>query len=233
MLENQEIKFKAVNKGIGFYQETPKAPSIFTPKDEDHLFSSGAGSLFQGLDSSSSKFYEELTQRLEEPVLESLMHRPPAELAPLEQKSPKEKSLNKKAKNFFENFDKDSPLNRFCLPPKEVIQLDFSFSLGLYLLALVLIGIFFQAKWVPSLLQAGILFGGFHQLYVVVCRSILGWTLGEERYNLCWNSRSPWKFFLRGIFISATGFILIPIFSALSRRDLLKEYTGLYLKYNI
>jgi hypothetical protein len=73
-------------------------------------------------------------------------------------------------------------------------------------------------------------------LYVLAARSFVGATLGEWSYEIRVGEqamRSRWFYPLlvvwRGVLVTATGFILLPIVSLIAGRDVLKYVTGLGL----
>ncbi len=231
MNEFEDILFKAVHTGVGFYQDAPKSSSYYEDKDEDHLLSSNSADLFHDLDQSSPQFYEQLTERLERPILDSFQ-KPKKYSDPVKQQTPViGKTQNKHEVRILR--DEKSPLNAINLPPWQVMKVDFAFTCGLYLIAWAMVGALFNAQAVPSPFLMIYGFGLFHQLYTIICRSIIGGTLGEERYNLMWEEGSALRFTLRGLIIVLTGFIAIPLLSALFKRDLLKDYTQIRLQYNI
>ena len=120
-----------------------------------------------------------------------------------------------------------------AFPPWQVIKLDLTFTCGLYLTAWAVIGAFFNIQAVPSLFLMVYGFGLFHQIYTIICRSSIGATLGEERFNLVWEEGSALRFTLRGLIVTLTGFISLPLLSALFKRDFLEDYTQMRLQYNI
>ena len=222
MSEFEDIPFKTVHTGVGFYQDIPRASSYYEGKDEDQLLSSSSSALFHGLDPSSPQFYEQLTQRLERPILDSFQ-KPKKYSGSVKQQIPAlEKPQNKHEVRVLR--DEKSPLNILSLPPWQVIKVDFAFTCGLYLTSWAVIGAFFNIPSIPSLFLMVYGFGLFHQLYTMICRSFIGATLGEERFNLTWEEGSPLRFILRGLIIVLTGFISLPLLSALFKRDLLEDY---------
>ena len=233
MGEFEDISFKAVHTGVGFYQDAPKSSSYYEEKDEDRLLSSCSADLFHGLDKSSPQFYEQLTERLERPILDSFENQKNRPAPAQRQTQVLEKKKLQKKNEVHVLSDEKSPLNSIKLPPWKVLKVDFSFTCGLYLMGWTLTGAFFNAQAMPSLLLMCCGFGLFHQLYTIICRSLMGCTLGEERYNLTWKDGSALRFTLRGLMIIFTGFISIPLLSAFSKRDLLKDYTQTQLQYNI
>lgn len=230
MSEFKDISFKAVHTGVGFYQDIPKSSSYYEEKDEDRLLSSSSAELFHGLNKSSPQFYEQLTERLERPILDSFKQK--KQPAPIQKNIHTPKETQKKHEVHILS-DEKSPLNVIQLPPWPVLKVDFSFTCGLYLIGLALTGAFFNAQAIPSPLMICCGFGLFHQLYTIICRSIMGCTLGEERYNLVWKNKSTLRFTLRGLMIIFTGFISLPLLSALFKRDLLEDYTRTRLQYSI
>ena len=231
MREFEDISFKAVHTGVGFYQDLPKSSSYYEEKDEDRLLSSYSSELFHGLDTSSPQFYEQLTERLERPILDSFK-KPKKHPAPIQQQIYVPEKIQKKNEVRILS-DEKSPLNAIKLAPWQVLKVDFSFTCGLYLMGWAMTGAFFNAQVMPSLLLMCYGFGLFHQLYTMICRSVMGCTLGEERYNLMWKNGSAVRFTLRGLIIILTGFVSIPLLSALFKRDLLEDYTQTRLQYNI
>ena len=231
MSELEDISFKTVHTGVGFYQDVPKSSSYYEEKDEDRLLSSHSDELFHGLNTSSPQFYKQLTERLEHPILDSF--KPGKKKStPIQQQLPSPKTRQKKHEVRILS-DEKSPLNAIKLPSWEVLKVDFSFTCGLYLIGWALIGAFFNVQAVPSLLVMCSGFALFHQLYTIICRSLMGCTLGEERYNLIWKNGSTLRFILRGLIIIFTGFISLPLLSALFKRDLLEDYTQTQLQYSI
>ena len=233
MSEFEDISFKAVHTGVGFYQDIPKSSSYYEDKDDDHLLSSYSAELFHGLDKSSPQFYEQLTERLERPILDSFKKPKKHTNSVQPQTYEIEKEKNKKKYEVRILSDEKSPLNIIKLPPWQVMKMDFAFTCGLYLIGWVMVGAFFNAQAVPSPLLMFCGFCLFHQLYTMICRSLIGCTLGEERYNLIWENGSAIRFTLRGLVLILTGFISIPLLSALFKRDLLEDYTHTRLQYNI
>lgn len=231
MNEFENTSFKIVHRGVGFYQDAPKSSSYYEEKDEDRLLSSKSADLFYGLDQSSPEFYEQLTQRLENPILDSFKKQKTYS-GPI-QKQIHEKTEKIKKTEVRILSDEKSPLNTFNLPPWQVIKVDFAFTCGLYLIGWAMAGALFSAQVVPAPFLMIYGFGLFHQLYTVICRSLIGGTLGEEKYNLMWKDGSALRFTLRAVIIVFTGFISIPILSALFKRDLLEDYTQIRLQYSI
>lgn len=223
-----KIQFKAINNGIGFYQDIPQSKSFYRKDDEHQLLPD----IFHGLDPSPD-LYNQLIQRLEDPILESLNQTLEDSSSVVPKKAPPPYNLSSRKKSDFSEFKQESPLNKKMFLPSIALKIDFLFSIGLYLFTWVMIGVLFSSAVVPPLLFIALSFGLFHQLYVVICRSLIGCTLGEERCNISWSTRSPLYFILRGFLVSLTGFILIPICSALLGRDLLEDYTGIHPQYNI
>ena len=227
----EDISFKTVHTGVGFYQDVPTSSSYYEEKDEDRLLSSHSAEIFHDLDTSSPQFYKQLTERLEHPILDSFQ---PSQKksTPIQQQIYSPETTQKKHE-IRTLSDEKSPLNAVKLPSWEVLKVDFSFTCGLYLIGCALIGAFFNVQAVPSLLLMCFGFALFHQIYTIICRSLMGCTLGEERYNLVWKNGSAFRFILRGLLITFTGFISLPLLSALFRRDLLKDYTQTQLQYSI
>ena len=214
------IQFKALNEGIGFHQEEEPETDPFASVD-----------LFHNLDSADPQLYEKLMERLEDPILESFneMFEEPSKKA-LPQEKKQAPVLKKQESKVWE---KASPLGKNMLLPSSALKLDLAFSLGLYLMACVSFGLLFSTKALPSIFLMIFGFGLLHQIYLAVCRSLIGSSLGEERCNIGWNGGSPIHFLLRGILLSLTGFVFIPFVSALIGRDVLEDLTGLYPQYNI
>lgn len=231
MSEFEDISFKTVHTGVGFYQDVPKSSSYYEEKDEDRLLSSHSAEIFHGLNTSSPQFYKQLTERLEHPILDSF--KPSRKKStPIQQQIHSPETPQKKHEIRILS-DEKSPLNAVKLPSWDVLKVDFSFTCGLYLIGWALIGAFFNVQAVPSLLMIGCGFALFYQLYTIICRSLMGCTLGEERYNLIWENGSALRFILRGLIITFTGFISLPLLSALLRRDLLEDYTQIRLQYSV
>ena len=232
MNEFEDISFKAIHTGVGFYQDIPKSSSYYEDKDEDCLLSSSSAELFHDLDKSSPQFYEQLTERLERPILDSFKNQKKS--APTQQQThAMEKETIQKKHEVRILSDEKSPLNIIKLPPWRVLKVDFAFTCGLYLIGWAMVGALFNAQAVPSPLLMFYGFCLFHQLYTMACRSLIGCTLGEERHNLVWENGSAVRFTLRGLILILTGFVSIPLLSALFRRDLLEDYTQIRLQYNI
>ena len=227
---NPDPTFKAIGDGIGFYEERP--PGAYDEDPESSLFSSNEA-LFEGLDQ-SPKLYDQLLERLEDPVLKSfhkMMEAPHPKPA-----SSTENILNPKERKRVQApspFEERSALGKRMLPVSGVWKLDLCFSLGLSLLTCIAIGLFFGSPALPPLFICTFVFGLFHQAYLMISRSFMGCSLGEERYNISWNKKSPLLFIARGLLICLTGFILIPICSAVLKKDILGELTGLQPLYNI
>ena len=233
MNEFEDISFKAVDAGAGFYQETPKAASFYEDKDEDRLLSSNSVELFHGLDPASPQFYEQLTQRLERPILDSFQKQKRKKHSnPGRQRTPVLEKIQAQREVRILREEK-SPLNSINLPPWPVMKVDFAFTGGLYSIALAGIGVFFNIQTLPSPFLMAYGFGLFHQLYTIICRSLIGSTLGEEKYNMIWEEGSALRFILRGLIVILTGFITLPLLSALFKRDLLEDCTQIRLQYNI
>jgi len=231
MNEFEDISFKAVHTGVGFYRDIPKSSSYYENKDEDRLLSSNSAELFHNLDISSPQFYEQLTERLERPILESFK-KPKTYTGSVQPQTDRIKEKKKKHEVHILR-EETSPLNKIKLPPWQVVKVDFAFTCGLYLIGWAMVGALFNAQALPSPLLMLYGFCLFHQLYTMICRSFIGCTLGEERCNLTWENGSTLRFMLRGFIIILTGFISIPLLSALFKRDLLEDYTQARLQYNI
>ena len=252
MIEQKPIEFQAIDKGAGFHDNCPRPPSFYKEKDihEDHLLAQDT--VFKSL-GESKDFYDQLIKNLEDPILESfdqVFDRSAVDSTqklfmdsvskttskqPLDEKSlyPIHPLPPMPQKSSLKEWDKISPLNRHKFFPFSVIKWDFAFSIGLYFLTLVAVGVVFSTPALPSVFFLTFLFGIFHQVYTALFRSLMGCTLGEERYNISWNIRSPALFCLRGLLVALTGFIFIPICSALFKRDLLEDCTGIRPQYNI
>ncbi|MDE0151552.1 MAG: hypothetical protein OXK80_03505 [Bdellovibrionales bacterium] len=232
MNEFEDISFKAVHTGVGFYQDIPKSSSYYEDKDEDCLLSASSTEIFHGLDKSSPQFYEQLTERLEQPILDSFK-KPKEHISSVQPQTHKLKKETQKKHEVRILSDETSPLNKRQLPPWQVMKVDFAFTCGLYLIGWAMVGALFNAKAIPSPLLMFYGFCLFHQLYTTTCRSLIGCTLGEERCNMTWENGSALRFTLRGIILTLTGFVSIPLLSALFKRDLLEDYTQTRLQYNI
>ena len=232
MSEFNPINFEPVHKGVGYYSDLPPS-SYYDVQDEDQLLSTSMTDVFKNTDFKSLN-YDELVEHLERPILDDFKNQkhltPYLKPAVLKPEVSSEKESQEEVQMFV---DQNIAVNSIGLPEWNVLKLDYSFSLGLYLLGGVMVSVLFGSPYISSLLFASVGFGLFHQIYLIVSRSILGASLGEERYNLAWRKASPWNFILRGLIVTLTGFVLIPFFSALLKRDLLKEYTGLQLEYNV
>jgi len=231
MNEFEDISFKAVHTGVGFYQDIPTS-SYYEDKDEDRLLSSYSMELFHNLDQSSPQFYEQLTERLERPILDSFKKQKKY-TTPVKPQIHNTGERKQKKHEVRLLRDEQLSLNSLKLPPWQVMKVDFAFTCGLYLTGWALVGALFNVQTVPSPL---LMFFGFclwHQLYTMICRAMIGCTLGEERSNLTWENGSVLRFILRGFIIILTGFISIPLLSALFKRDLLEDYTQTRLQYNI
>lgn len=232
MNEFEDISFKAVHTGVGFYQDIPKSSSYYEDKDEDCLLSANSAEIFHDLDKSSPQFYEQLTERLEQPILDSFK-KPKEHTSSVQPQTHKVKKETQKKHEVRILSDETSPLNKIQLPPWQVMKVDFAFTCGLYLIGWAMVGAFFNAKAIPSPLLMFYGFCLFHQLYTITCRSLIGCTLGEERCNMTWENGSALRFTLRGVILTLTGFVSIPLLSALFKRDLLEDYTQTRLQYNI
>ena len=219
MSELDRFKFKTLHKGVGHNCEVPSSSSYYDVYDEDRLLST----------SNVLSEYDDLIERLERPILDSLT--PSKVLAPqVKQKVKKEEPLEQV--QIFS--DQNIPVNSIGLPPWSVLRMDFSFSFGLYVIGVVTLSLLIGLPTTLSSLffvVAG--FGLFHQTYLVLSRSILKSSIGEDHCNLHWPQASTLSFILRGVILTFTGFVFIPFFSVLLKRDLLKEYTGLDLEYNV
>ncbi len=82
----------------------------------------------------------------------------------------------------------------------------------------------------------GVLFLAVMQMYVVICRSFFGRTLGEWTFDLQMGSDEqheksayPLRILWRSFLVLATGVFLLPLLSFLFRKDLLAPLTGLQL----
>ena len=234
MKGSEDFFLKPLDEGLGFYSEPPLS-SYYSSKEEDFLSSSEVQSLFLGLEEKSPEFYEKLTQRLEEPIISSF-EKPIKKQDSLNRNLKKNENVKiNKEKNKIQIFnDQESPLNILGLPELEVMKVDFAFTAGLYMIGWSSAGALFSLQVLPSVLTLLLGFGLFHQFYVFMCRSIIGSTLGEERYHLGWRGASILKFALRSLILSLTGFVFIPLFSALFKKNLMSDYCGnLYLDYSI
>ena len=107
------------------------------------------------------------------------------------------------------------------------------FTLGIYLLGGILSAVAFGIQQIPSLFFIILSYGVFHQIYLILCRSLMGCSLGEERYNISWNTKSVFHFLLRGFFCILTGFVFLPLSSMILRKDILSDCTDLHPQYNI
>ena len=226
---NELDSFKALHEGVGHNNsEAPSSSSYYDIYDEDQLLStSTTDTLSQQKDTPIE--YDTLIKRLERPILDSL--------TPSETQMPREKKKIKKEEPIEEVqifSEQNSAVNSMGIPSWKVLKMDFSFSLGLYLLSGVILSLLIG---LPSTLSSWFFvvmgYGAFHQAYLVLTRSILKSSVGEDYYNLHWPQSSASSIILRGLILTFTGFLLIPFFSALLKKDLLKEYTGLYLEYNV
>ena len=228
---NPDPAFKAIGHGIGFYEERP--PGAYDEDPESSLFSSNEA-LFEGLEKSPD-LYHQLLERLEDPVLKSFHQTMDKPHPP--QISREDPILNQTARRPAKTspppFEERSALGPRMLPVSGVWKLDLCFSFALSLLACVAVGLLFGSPVFPPLFICALSFGLFHQTYLILSRCLMGSTLGEERCNISWNKKSPLLFIARGLLICLTGFILIPICSALFKKDILGELTGLKPLYNI
>lgn len=82
----------------------------------------------------------------------------------------------------------------------------------------------------------GLLYLAVWQMYVVVARSFFGATLGEWTFDLqlgekeqISNTMYPAKVLMRSLAVMFTGFVLLPIVSLISRRDIASKVSGLQL----
>lgn len=224
-----EIRFEALNEGVGLTEPQSKMDSHYADLDEDLLITTYSKDIFFNLDLSGDN-YDQLIRRLEKPVLESLENQetfyPPRRKKVLNQPSLTQKKLV--TLNEQKNLSKEKDWH-----PLGVLLWDYGFSLGVFLIGAPLFAGLFQWSFSSSdFVLLGLSYGLFHQFYAILCRSLLGSTLGEERYNLGWNEASVLRFVARGILVIATGFILIPLLSLIFKKDLFREYTGLRLRYN-
>ena len=172
--------------------------------------------------------------RLEQPILDSFKSSDHQRmiLDPTTQTPTRSQSKKTPLKtNTIQTPQEDSPLNWFLLPSLTVFRVDFIFTCGMYLFGLVLFSAVFRVSLDWFWAFAG--FGIFYQTYLVICRSLMGATLGEERCNLGWRGFSVLRFIGRGLLVTLTGFILLPLLSILFRRNLLEDCTGLRLQYNM
>jgi hypothetical protein len=92
------------------------------------------------------------------------------------------------------------------------------------------------SREIAAQLSLGVLYLAVWQMYVVVARSFFGATLGEWTFDMQLGDKTqmaetlyPAKVLLRSFAIMLTGFILLPVLSLLSRRDLASKVSGLQL----
>ncbi len=234
MSELDNINFKALHKGVGYYSDLPPSSSYYDVYDEDQLLSTSTTDVLSSLNSQSLN-YDKLVERLERPILDGFKNQ--KNFTPNADSILRDDNIVTPLGNTQEKVqifsDTNSPVNFMGIPSFSVLKMDYSFSLGLYMLGGVMISLLFGLPTVSALFFILVGFGIFHQLYLVISRSILGASLGEEYYNLCWQHSSIVNFILRGVILTLTGFVLLPLFSVLLKRDLLKDYTGLQLEYNV
>ena len=237
MSESDQINFKLLHKGAGHYSDFPASSSYYDVYDEDQLLSTSTSDFLQNLNLQSLD-YNELVEHLERPILDGFKNQKNFSTNPESiLRDEKDLAPSKNSQEEVQIFiDHNSAVNFVGIPSWRVLKVDYSFSIGLYIIAGVMVSVLFSLPPASSLFFILAGFGLFHQTYLVISRSILGASLGEERYNLSWDQRgqsSPLNFILRGLILTLTGFVLIPLFSTLFKRDLLKEYTGLQLEYNV
>lgn len=82
----------------------------------------------------------------------------------------------------------------------------------------------------------GVMYVAVMQMYVVICRSFFGATLGEWTFDLQVGQDTeqkqetyPLKVAFRSILITMTGLVLLPLISALLRRDIAGQLSGVKL----
>lgn len=238
MKEPIDISFKALNSGVGFSSSAPKSFSYYEKSSTELALDSE--DIFENL-LESPEFYDQLEKRLETPVLESLspqktyfktksaLQEDKQELS--QRESQDQLNFPRSASKFVQEIE--SPLNTLFIPPFLVLKVDIAFTLGLYMLGGVLSAAAFGIQNTPSWIFLLLGYGIFHQLYLVICRSVMGCSLGEERCNISWNIKTPIYFILRGLLSIFTGFVFLPLLSIIFRKDLLEDCTGLHLEYNI
>ena len=235
MKEPIDISFKAINSGVGFSSSVPKSFSYYEKSSTELALDSE--DVFENL-LDSPDFYDQLEKRLEKPILDSLSpkKKPHFKTTPstLQKQTDKPEDSPYLSLTSTESFqEQESPLNVFFMPPFSALRIDLTFTLGLYMLGGVLSAVLFGISNMPSWVFILLGYGVFHQIYLIVCRSLMRCSLGEERCNIGWNTKSFLPFVLRGLISIFTGFVLLPICSVLFRKDLLEECTGLRLRYNI
>ena len=232
MKEPIDISFKPIHEGVGFSSEPPRSFSYYEKNEEDLASKDVFNDLVD-----SPKFYDQLLERLENPILESvhpsenLQHKDrlqkPSDIPP-------KKNMDSISKENSEwSYADESPLNSLFLLPWSVLRLDMMFTLGIYLLGGILSVVAFGIQQIPSLFFIILSYGVFHQIYLILCRSLMGCSLGEERYNIRWNTKSVFHFLLRGFFCILTGFVFLPLSSMILRKDILSDCTDLRPQYNI
>lgn len=226
-----EISFKALNRGLGLYNSEIRNSSYYENKDEARLSSSYSQDVFFNLDLSGDN-YDQLLNRLEQPVLDSLEGHASFQ-TPLRKKITSPMAVPIIKQQAQRSLKEDQALGLRQLPPLGVLFIDYSFSIGLFLLSIPVLSYLFNFIAPPSIFLSIIAYNIFHQIYVTLCRSFSGCTLGEQRYNLGWSYSSVPRFFIRSLLIMCTGFISIPILSAIFKKDLFEICTGLKLRYNI
>jgi len=228
--DQEELEFQAVNSGVGFSSALVDTGFSYYEKKEENL---SQPDIFDQL-SQSPDFYDELKNRLEEPLLSSVNEKGDYKNNFTPQKQTSTEKVKPSFKSSLETYSEiHSPLNSFCLPSFEVLKVDFMFTFGLFMLGGVLTSLVFGIYQVPPLFLTLFLYGVFYQLYVACMRSFIGYTLGEERCNIGWNQRSSLRFIARSLLFILTGFIVIPLFSMIFKKDLFEDLTGLKLRYNI
>lgn len=100
-----------------------------------------------------------------------------------------------------------------------------------------LVGMLTNAKTdVPTQIHLALLFLAVMQMYMLVSRAFFGASLGEWAFDLQLgrgDQHKKWTYPLqivwRTLLITATGMVILPLLSLVSRRDLLKYLTGLQL----
>ena len=223
----KDIIFKSLNAGVGFSSTLMDSSFSYYEKKEGDL---NQLNIFDKL-SQSPDFYDELTKRLEEPLLDSLEENRTYKnnFTPSKQIVEKVKPVFKRSLETYSEIH--SPLSFNCLPPLEALKTDFIFTLGLFMLGGVLAGVLFEFYQIPSLFLTLFSYGVFYQIYTACMRTFMGSTFGEERCNIGWNTKSPLRFVARSCLFILTGFVFIYLFSIVFKRDLFEDYTDLKLQY--
>lgn len=92
------------------------------------------------------------------------------------------------------------------------------------------------ARETSALLSLGVLYLAVWQMYVVVSRSFFGSTIGEWTFDLQLGENDqltdtlyPAKVLVRSLATIFTGFVVLPILSLVSNRDLASKISGLQL----